>query len=142
VTKKKSESLGEKYEATVRDMITQQNQLTDQRMAWMTTCNGLLFAALGFTLGKPDAPFLTKIICFLGVSASFLSGIALVLASHAARRLLLWWQKNKPEGYDGPGVMNVRSPEREKFYYVYFAPWTLLSFLFTAGWVAILLFVL
>jgi hypothetical protein len=59
-----------------------------------------------------------------------------------AQRLLLWWQKNKPEGYDGPGVMNVTFPEREKFYYVYFAPWTLLSFLFTAGWVAILLFVL
>lgn len=74
---------GEQYEATVREMITREDELTNQRMLWMAAFNGLLFAALGFAWGKPGAKFLTTVFSALGVSASFLNGLALIFASNA-----------------------------------------------------------
>jgi lysylphosphatidylglycerol synthetase-like protein (DUF2156 family) len=135
------EQTGEKYEDTVRDMITREDQLTNQRMLWMATCNGLLFAALGFAWDKRGAAFLTTIFSLLGVSASFLNGLALIFASNAQRRLLQWWHSRMPKGYSGPGVMGCEPLDRKR-YSLYVTPWILLSFLFTAGWLAIFLFVL
>jgi len=40
------------YEAVVREMITREDELTNQRMLWMAAFNGLLFAALGFAWGE------------------------------------------------------------------------------------------
>lgn len=128
------------YEATVRDMITKENELTNQHMLWMAAFNGLLFAALGFAWDKTGVKFLTIVFSFLGVSTSFLNGIALIFASNAQRRLLLWWHGKKPENYNGPGVMGCE-PLDEKRYSLYVTPWILLAFIFTAGWLAILIFV-
>jgi len=136
-----TEQSDEKYESIVRDMITREDELTNQRMLWMATCNGLLFAALGFAWDKPGAIFLTVVFSFLGVSASLLNALALTFASTAQRRLLNWWHSKKPEGYAGPGVMGSE-PLDEKRYSLYITPWIILSLLFTAGWVAILLFVM
>ena len=76
------------YEAVVREMITREDELTNQRMLWMAAFNGLLFAALGFAWDKPGARFLTVVFSILGFTASFLNGLALLFASLAQRRLL------------------------------------------------------
>lgn len=131
----------EQYEATVREMITREDELTNQRMLWMAAFNGLLFAALGFAWDKPGANFLTLVFSLLGVSSSFLNGLALIFSSNAQRRLLYWWHSKKPEVYDGPGVMGCEPLDKER-YSLYITPWILLAFVFTAGWLAILLFVL
>lgn len=132
---------GEQYEATVREMITREDELTNQRMLWMAAFNGLLFAALGFAWDKPDAKFLTTVFSFLGISASLLNGLALIFASTAQRRLLFWWHSKKSKTYTGPGVMGCE-PLDKKRYSLYVTPWIVLAFVFTAGWLAILLFVL
>lgn len=131
----------EQYEATVRKMITREDGLTNQRMLWMATFNGLLFAALGFAWDKPGARFLTIVFSVLGVSASFLNGLALVFASNAQRRLLYWWHSKKSKTYSGPGVMGCE-PLDKKRYSLYLTPWIVLAFVFTAGWMAILIFIL
>lgn len=132
---------GEEYEATVRQMITREDELTNQRMLWMAAFNGLLFAALGFAWDKHGAQFLSIVFSLLGISASLLNGIALIFASNAQRRLLTWWHTKRPVTYDGPGVMGCE-PLDSKRYSMFFAPWILLAFMFVAGWLAILVFVL
>lgn len=131
----------EHYEAIVRDMIKSENELMNQRMQWMAAFNGLLFAALGFAWDKPGVKFLTTVFSLLGVSASFLNGIALIFTSNAQRRLLAWWHSNKSKNYTGPGVMGCE-PLDKKMYSFYVTPWITLAFVFTVGWLAILLFVL
>lgn len=136
-----TDKAGAEYEATVREMITSEDKLTNQRMLWMAAFNGLLFAALGFAWDKHGARFLVIVFSLLGVSTSFLNSIALIFASNAQRRLLTWWHSNKPEKYLGPGVMGCE-PLDSKRYSLYFTPWILLAFAFTAGWLAILLYVM
>jgi hypothetical protein len=135
------EDTGHDYESTVREMITRENDLTNQRMLWMAAFNGLLFAALGFAWDKAGARFLTLVFSILGVAASFSNGLALIFASTAQRRLLFWWHSRKPRHYDGPGVMGYEPLDKGR-YSLYITPWILLSFVFTAGWFAILLFAL
>jgi hypothetical protein len=129
------------YESVVRQMITDENTLTNQRMLWMAAFNGLLFAALGFAWDKPRAHFLAIVFSVLGVTASALNGIVLISAAHAQRRLLLWWHEKGPHDYDGPGVMG-HEPMDKKMYSHYLAPWVQLAFAFAAGWLAILIYVL
>lgn len=50
------------HESVVRGMITSVNELTIQRMLWMATFNGLLFATLGFAWDKPDCSVSFKCI--------------------------------------------------------------------------------
>ena len=52
--------VGEQYESVVRDMISRENDLTNQRMLWMAAFNGLLFAALGFAWAKLGPGFLPE----------------------------------------------------------------------------------
>jgi len=130
------------YEAVVREMITREDELTNQRMLWMAAFNGLLFAALGFAWDKSGARFLTIVFSILGFAASFLNGLALIFASNAERRLLIWWQSRKPTQYTGPGVMGGEPLDSKRLYFFYFTPWILLAITLAAGWLAILGFVL
>lgn len=127
-------------ESVVRSMIKREDDLTDQRIIWMAAFNGLLFAALGFAWGKPGARFLTLVFSSLGLLSSLLSGIALVFAADSLRRLMLWWEANRPEDYNGPGVMGANPRAGKKLYGFYFTPWILLAVVFAGGWVAILWF--
>jgi hypothetical protein len=129
------------YESTIRKMITREDRLTNQRMLWLAAFNGLLCAGLGFAWGKEDAKFLAIVFSFLGFTSSFLNGLALTFSSRAQRRLLIWWNNNKPKPYNGPGVMGCEPLDKKKFS-LYLTPWIMLSYLFVLGWLAIFLFVL
>ena len=127
-------------EAVVRQMMTREDELTNQRMLWMAAFNGLLFAALGFAFDKPGAGHIAIVFCILGFTTSLLNGLAVIFASHAQRRLLYWWRANKPEHYTGPGVMGLEPLDNDRSYSMYFSPWILLAFTFAVGWLAILHF--
>jgi hypothetical protein len=129
------------YEEVVRQMITREDELTNQRMLWTAAFNGLLFAALGFAWDKPDTRFLAVIISLLGIATSVLNGLGLIFASNAQRRLLFWWKLNMPKHYAGPGVMGGEPLDPGRLYSFYFTPWILLAFFFVLGWLAILWFV-
>ncbi len=126
-----------KYEGIVRGMITNEDQLVNNRMVWMAAFNGLLFAALGFAWEKSGTDFLLKVICVLGILSSLLNGIAVEMACFAQRRVLLWWHSNKPPDYAGPGVMGSE-PLDSRLYSIYFSPWFLLCMSFMVSWAAIL----
>ncbi len=131
------------YEAVVRQMITREDELTNQRMLWMAAFNGLLFAALGFAWDKSHTVFLSVVFSILGITTSILNGLALSFASRAQRRLLLWWQHRiQSTGYSGPGVMGGEPLDPETLYSFYVTPWILLAVAFAGGWSAVLWFVL
>lgn len=127
------------YEVIVRQMITREDELTNQRMLWMAAFNGLLLTALGFAWDKKDANDLTVVFSFLGFASSFLTVIPLFFASNAQRRLLLWWRENQPHGYKGPGVIGGKPVKGdEKLYTFFFTPWIILAVVFAVGWARIL----
>jgi hypothetical protein len=129
------------YEAVIRQMMTREDELTNQRMLWMAAFNGLLFAALGFAWDKPAARFLSLVFCALGLSTSALSGFGLFLSSSAQRRLLLFWHKKRPKDYDGPGVVGAEPLDSERLYSMYGPPWIWLTLIFSVGWFLIWRFV-
>jgi hypothetical protein len=128
------------HESTVREMITREDELTNQRMLWMAAFNGLLFAALGFAWEKADARFFAIVLSALGIASSFLNGLSLTFSAGAQRRLLLWWHNEIPQTYYGPGVMGAEPTDKRRLAF-FFAPWILLAFAFVVGWVAILIYV-
>src|SRR6266545_238837 len=71
---------------------------------------------------------------FLGISSTFLSFFGTLFASHAQRRLRLWWQ-NQKRFDNGPGVMGCEPPT---LYLLYASPWNLIAALLIVGWSLIL----
>ncbi|MDX1253381.1 MAG: hypothetical protein IDH49_14240 [Gammaproteobacteria bacterium] len=129
-----SSSTGD-YEATVRDMIKHENELMNHRITWLSTLHGLLFAALGFAWEKSDAQVLVFIFSVLGIVISISSITVLRAASGAISDLADWWENEKPEGYQGPGVIGRRTTKSwQKLFY----PWNLLPVLFTFAWLFVL----
>ncbi len=52
----------ERRAEVVRAMIDAENRLVNDRMAWLTTLQGLLFAALGFVWEEPDVRMLIRAV--------------------------------------------------------------------------------
>jgi len=83
----------------VRSMIDQENKLVSDRVGWLTTVQGLLFAGLGFAWDKPTAAAFIRVLCSLGVSISVIVLLSLVGATQAQVELLEWWDANRPSHY-------------------------------------------
>jgi hypothetical protein len=129
------------YDATVRAMISREDDLVNHRMGWQAAFNGLLFAALGFSWDKAEAKPLAIIFSFLGIATSVLNAIGLFGSGVAQRRLLLWWQGKRSAHYDGPGVMGSE-PVDKKALSLYITPWFLLTIAFAIAWLVILVYIL
>ena len=123
------------YEVVVRAMIKHENELMNHRITWLSTLQGLLFAALGFAWDKHDAQVLVFIISIIGIVISISSITVLRAASGAISDLADWWENNKPEDYQGPGVIGRRTTKSwQRLLY----PWNLLPVLFTFAWLLVL----
>ncbi|MFA5073603.1 MAG: hypothetical protein WC539_06875 [Nitrospirota bacterium] len=125
------------YEETVRTMINRENDLIHYRVTWLMTVQGLFFAALGLAWNKPDISSFIALLCFLGILMSVVVLIALAGASRAIRRLIGWWDTNKPSHYQGPDVVGIR-PMRTK-YFGWIGPWGIIPFLFIIAWTVVFL---
>jgi hypothetical protein len=75
---------------TVRQMIEQENQLRNQRLGYLLTLNGFLFAALAFAWKTKDARALVYVVALLG----FVTGISAIagmrISNLAIARLRDW----------------------------------------------------
>lgn len=118
--------------AEVRHMIDRENDLINYRITWLTTINGLLFAALGFSWDKPTGSQLIQVICALGFVISLIQLAATISANMAIARLVDWWENNKPKDYDGPGVMGFQPIRNRALVYLSFLNW--IPFLFMTAW--------
>jgi hypothetical protein len=118
-------------------MIQFENQLINNRITWMATLQGLLFASLGFAWGKNDTKSLITIFCILGIAIAFISLVGLIEATAAIDQLRELWLKNKPADYQGPDVMGLPPTVKSKILH-YVTPWNAFPLLFTCFWVAVL----
>jgi hypothetical protein len=109
------------YCSIIRGMIVHEDGLTNQRLTWMTTLNGLMLAALGVMLGviwqKEYHVVLWKhyavawAFCLFGIVICVSSWLTLMSAHLARNRLKeLWvrrfqlqkWDPDKPKESDAP----------------------------------------
>jgi len=118
---------------TVREMIFKEAELINHRFTWLATLQGLLFTALAF--GWKDFRGLVYLLAGLGVAASGSSLAVLWCSQEAIKKLARDWERNKPPGYTGPGVMGF-IPMIPYFDLV--LPWLALPVLFAAAWVTVL----
>ena len=123
-------------EDAVIKLLEHEAAVTNHRVVWMAAFHGLLLTALGFLWDKKDAKSVISILCALGIIASVLSSISLIMSSLAVQKILIWWDAKKPHDYAGPGVIGL-APRNVKSSNYFFAPWNLLSIAFILAWSAI-----
>jgi hypothetical protein len=125
------------HESTIRSMISEENSLINHRVTWMSTLQGLLFAALGFAWDKANSRELITVFCLLGMLVAGFSFHTLLTATRAMYRLYDWWLERQPRKYRGPGVMGL--PPASTSWISYLTPWNLFPVIFTLAWIAILI---
>jgi hypothetical protein len=125
------------HEATIRSMISEENALINHRVTWMSTLQGLLFAALGFAWDKANSRDLITVFCLLGILVAGFSFHTLITATRAMYRLYRWWLKREPTEYSGPGVMGL--PPSSMNWLGYLTPWNFFPVIFFLAWFAILI---
>ncbi len=87
----------QEYGAAVRDLISQENELINNRMQWLNAIQGLLFAALAFvqdpngTHGKLNA--ITFVIAAVGICVALNTMWRTYQADVAVNLLLRKWQR-------------------------------------------------
>jgi hypothetical protein len=116
----------------VREMINQESNRTDQRLKWLTTLQGLLFAALGFAWDK--SRLLIFILAFVGVVTAGSVLLSVYYAAKATGRLQRQWYRNRPSDYAGPDVIGISVPRKIEIW----LPWFLLPIIFVFTWIAII----
>ena len=126
------------YSEIVRSMVESENSLLNDRINWLVTIQGLLFAALGFAWDKQDTKGLVIIFSVLGFVVSLSAWSSLRLCNKARNELLKWWDKNKPSSYQGPDVIGLRC--FGKYGDNILNPWRTLPFTFALGWLFVFLF--
>jgi hypothetical protein len=71
------------YAAVIRDRVRHENELTNQRLTWMSTLNGLMPTGLGFIWGKHYDQQVIPVFCVLGVVICFSAYLSLRAAEDA-----------------------------------------------------------
>lgn len=124
------------YAKTIRLMIDEENNLQNNRLTWLMTTQGLLFAALGFAWTKEDTRKLVGVFCVMGIFVSLSSWSALQLSGAAYDELRAWWAKHVPANYEGPPVMGSTAKPKSSIQWS-LRPWRLLPWVFILGWIFI-----
>lgn len=157
-------TIKEEYEEVAREMIKHENDLIKARMGWMTAIQALLFSTLGLTViiendskGIVDPNTFIFMISVLGFFVSVLTVWGVRNALYAIHRLLDWWDKNKPDGYNGPDIIGLRGREErekdkqvenkqvcarfKKIFYKLFTPWLFIPTSFSIAWICIIVLI-
>lgn len=124
----------------IRSLLCRESEFTNNRVVWMAAFQGLLFASLGFAWDKKDTGALSVIFSLLGIATAILSGIGLMAASLATRRLLVWWADKRPRNYHGPPVIGYEMDDPKSVVGL-LPPWTLIPVCFILAWIAIMVIV-
>jgi hypothetical protein len=123
---------------TIRSMIEQENKLLNDRINWLVSIQGLLFAGLSFSWDKKDASGLVFSFTFLGIVVALSAYSSFPFYSQSLKNLIAWWDSYRPSDYDGPDVVGFRSAKSGVLWFL--RPWRALPFIFVTGWVFVLLF--
>lgn len=86
-----------------------ETELIHQRMTWLGTFQGLLFAAVAFAWDKQSAKPVLYVACIVGVLVSTSIDHAIRRANIAIDKATAEWDRIKPADYDELDVEGFRS---------------------------------
>lgn len=127
------ESTSDRLYEQIRELLVHEDNIINNRMAWLGVFQGLLFASLAFAWQKQDAKWLVEIFSLFGTIISGLILSTLLTSTVASWRLLQLWDARKPENYDGPDLIGF-APKGRNLLLMLIAPWNLISLCFVAVW--------
>lgn len=122
-------SWSEKEASTIREMIVHESNVTDHRLQWLMTLEGLLFTALGFVW--KDRTDLVGVLAAVGIATAVSAFIALFAANKACRDLCKAWDQNKLKDYNGPPVIG-HAPTA--WWHSFIHPWFLIPGVLVVTW--------
>lgn len=94
----------------INERIKLENELINQRMSWLSTFQGLLFAAFALAWDKKiGAQPICLIACIIGILVSLSVGLAMYRANVSIKEASAKWDEIKPKGYAGLDPEGVRS---------------------------------
>jgi hypothetical protein len=133
------------YRAVIRSMIQHEDQLRNQRLGWLLTLNGFLFAGLGFAWSKANG-WLVAVFAIVGVAVS-ISGFASMMMSDAAVRELSHMAEPaipseiKKKHLARSGLLPVmgarRTDYKNRWLTVLLYPWKVLPVVLALTWIAL-----
>jgi len=124
------------YLTVVRDMIKHENELVNQRLTWLFTLQGLLFAASSFLWKENILPVI--VFGFVGIISCISIGYTLKRGLNAIKDLLdraKDYKKPLPENWIFPPLIGTRSKSIK-----WILPGILLPWVLGIAWIAILIF--
>lgn len=123
--------------AVVREMIRHEDALTNQRMSWFLTIQGLLFAALGFGWDT-DRSLVCYVLAPTGLLTCAFCWLTLVMGPRTVGQLNEWWEtyrlKETSEAYEGPPV--VGNLYKVQGIGEFMWPWNSLPVVLGVAWIA------
>ncbi|MCG5526588.1 hypothetical protein LRB11_16925 [Ectothiorhodospira haloalkaliphila] len=131
-------SWGDAEARVIREMIKHEANVSNHRLTWLAALQGLLFAALGFFWHSEGAGSYILVLSVLGVSSSASSLYSLWLAHRATEEILISWNANKLDTYNGPPVIGAFVTGISRW----FLPWFCLPSLLILAWSYFLLIAL
>lgn len=114
---------------TLRQMIRHECEVTNDRLSYLLTLQGLLFASLGFAWG--NARSLILLLSVVGILTSVSILYMLRLAQQAIAGLIKTWDLNRSQNYDGPDVIGIRPRQAV---HRWFSPSFILPMIFIIAW--------
>ena len=111
-------------------------EVMNQRLTWLGTFHGFLFAALAFAWSKPDTKAIVYILCALAISISISIGIATLRANKSVNKLCERWDNQKPDIDIRLDVEGVRGKSGYLWWLMpgYAVPW-----MFCLAWLGVLI---
>jgi hypothetical protein len=122
----------EESRAIIREMIRHEDKLRTERLGWLLTLNGFLFAALGFAWGAKEASRLVFVLAILGVVVGLSALAAMNISGQAVRQLRNWSDELPGKAWAAP-VMGTRSADLPLWARI-LVPWRVLPWALVVAW--------
>jgi hypothetical protein len=125
---------GTELAAVVREMIKHEDDLTNQRMSWFLTIEGLLFAALSFGWDK-NRWLVSGVLAPAGFAVCLSCRFSLVLGPTTVGKLVSKWDTElMPRSYHGVDVVGMRVNVSRMRQFLW--PWNSVPLALALAWVA------
>lgn len=122
--------------AIAREMIRHEDKLRNERLGWLLTLNGFLFAALAFAWNADEATRLVFLLACLGLMIGLSAVAAMEISDKAITKLRKWGELQVEAGSDQIPIVGIHSNELPNWAQT-FVPWVVLPWSLVAIWPAV-----
>jgi hypothetical protein len=129
-----------KQREIIREMIRHEDKLRAEKLGWLLTLNGLLFAGAGFAWNTDEPGQRTALVFvlgFLGVVSGISAFVTMTLSGKAIGKLRDWSDNRPAEAWEAP-VVGMRSADLGNMSWArWLQPWFVLPWGLVVVWCAL-----